>query len=415
MFFFDKYKLNSSISASKKYGGKTNMKKIVVLLVGLAFIATIGTTASAQSGSTTDPTGDVLHYRAQDGSWSWDANIENKPNIDITEVNYVVAGDTISLSLTVAGTISNSELVGYYAYLITSDSSYNFWHLGSDVFGMATSTGDGDFQYSDADITVSGDTVTATYDVVGTFSTVDEFYGYAHEYTVIGDTSSEWWTDYSPNEKSPYQASDPDPSDPSDPTDSDDPTDPSDPTGDASLSLTDPANDVYVPGGQTGISNQQHLDIREITYSFDDSGLTLTMGLQGTVSDDTTYTVSLETEDASYVMIYDYGGWLNSASSEAGEFLPYLPGAEDGTASGNTITVLFDRVGSSTTVVDFWGQALELGGARDDVPNENGGDAGDGGSTTPPSNGTPGFELFALLAAFVAFIFIIKKRKIENQ
>jgi hypothetical protein len=398
------------------------MKKIVAMLVCFAFIATIGTTVQAQSGSLTDPAGDVLHYREQDGRWSWGANIENKPNIDITELNYVVTGDTVSLSLTVAGTISTSEGVGYYAYLITSDSSYTFWPLGDEVFGMATSTGDGDFQMSEADITVSGDTITATYDVVGTFSTVDEFYGFSNEYTVVGDASSEWWTDYAPNEESPYQASDPDPSDPTDPSDPSDPTDPSDPsdpTGDASSgSLTDPANDVYIPGGQTGISNQQHLDIREITYSFDDSGLTLTMELQGTVSDDATYTVTLETEDASYGMIYDYGEWSNVATSETGEFIPYF--AEDGAVSGNTITVLFDRVGSSTTAVDFWGQALKLGGARDDVPNENGGDAGSGDTGSGDtgsgdtgggdSNGTPGFELFALIAAFAAVVFIIKKR-----
>lgn len=386
------------------------MKKLLAMLICFAFIATIGTTTSAQSSSITDQTGDVLHYREQDGSWTWGANIENKPNIDITEVNYVVNGDTISLSLTVDGTISTSELVGYYVYLITSDSSYTFWHLGNEDFGMATSTGDGDFQYSDADVTVSGDTMTATYDVVGTFSTIDDFYGLAHEYTVSGDTSSEWWTDYAPNDESPYEASDPNPSDPTDP---DDPTDISDPTGstgDTSESLTDPANDVYMPGGQTGISNQQHLDIREITYTFDDSGLMLTMELQGTVSDDITYTVTLETEDASYVMIYDYGEWFNSAASETGEFLPYLPGDEDGTASGNTITVLFDSIGSSATAVDFWGQALELGGARDDVPNENNGDAGDGNSNTAPSNGTPGFEIFLLISAFVAIIFIVKKR-----
>ncbi len=386
------------------------MKKLLAMFICFAFIATIGTTTSAQSGSITDQTGDVLHYREQDGSWSWDANIENKPNIDITEVNYVVTGDTLSLSLMVAGTISDSELVGYYAYLITSDSSYSFWHLGSEVFGIATSTGDGDFQYSDADITVSGDTITATYDVVGTFSTVDEFYGFANEHTVSGDTSSEWWTDYAPNDESPYQASDPDPSDPSDPTDPDDPTDPSDPTGDSSGSLTDPANDVYIHGGQTGISNQQHLDIREISYTFDDRGLTLTMELQGTVSDDATYTVTLETEGASYGMIYDYGGWSNVATSDAGEFLPYFPEDDAASVSGNTITVLFDRVGSSTTAVDFWGQALELGGARDDVPNENGGDTGGGGSNTPPPTGTPGFELFALIAAFVAIVLVIKKR-----
>ncbi len=371
------------------------MKKIIAIVVGIAFIASLGTIASAQSGTITDPTGDVMHYRWHDDGYGWSMNIANKPNIDITEVKYVVTGDTISLSLTVAGTIVNSEEMIYSAYLLTSDSSYNFMYpFGGEGYGIATSTVEGDFQFSAADITVSGNTITATYDVVGTFSTVDEFYGYAQEYTVIGDTSSEWWVDWAPNEESPYQ-----------PTDPSDPIDPSDPTGETSGSITDPANDVYIPGGQTGISNMQYLDIRKITYTFDDNGLTLTMELQGTVSnsDGVTYTVTLDTEDASYVMMYDWGEWSSAATSEAQEFIPYS--AEDGAASGNTITVLFDTVGSSTTAVDFWGQALELGGARDDVPNEN------GGTTTPSGNGTPGFELLAVLAALGIALILIKKRK----
>ena len=108
--------------------------------------------------------------------------------------------------------------------------------------------------------------------------------------------------------------------------------------------------------------------------------------------------------------MYDYGEWFNTASSEAKKFLPYFPGDESASVSGNTITVLFERVGSSTTAVEFWGQALELGGARDDVPNENGGDAGSGNTGGGDSRGTPGFELFALIAAFAAVVFIIKKR-----
>jgi hypothetical protein len=322
-----------------------------------------------------------------------------------------VSGDTISLSLTVAGTISNSEEVGYYAYLITSDSNYNFWWLGGEGFGLATTTGEGDYLMSEAEIISSGDTLTATYDVIGTFSAIDEFYCFAVEYTVIGDTSSEQWTDYAPNEYQPFDPTDPDdpndpddPTEPTDPTDPDDPTDPTDPTGEASGSLTDPANDVYIPGGQTGISNMQYLDIRKITYSFDDNGLTLTMELQGAVSNDVTYTVTFETTDASYGMIYDEGEWSNVATSEAEEFIPYF--AEDGTVSGNTIAVLFDRVGSSTAAVEFWGQALELGGGRDDIPNEN-------GETTPlpnDENGTPGFELIAVLAAIGAALILIKRK-----
>jgi hypothetical protein len=47
---------------------KTIMKKILAMLICFAFIATIATTASAQSGSFTDPVGDVRYiYSGADG------------------------------------------------------------------------------------------------------------------------------------------------------------------------------------------------------------------------------------------------------------------------------------------------------------------------------------------------------------
>lgn len=214
------------------------MKKILVILIIIAFIASVGTIVSAQSGSITDPTGDVMHYRWHEGGFGW-FSVENKPDIDITEVKYVVTGDIISLSLTVDGAITNSELVSYHVHLLTSDSSYIFTWVDGEGNGVATSTAGDDFQYSEADITVSGNTITATYDVVGTFTTVEEFYGYAIEYTVIGDTSIEWWMDYAPNDESPYQ-----PSDPSDPPGNDETTPP--PTGNGET--TDPTNGNGTPG-----------------------------------------------------------------------------------------------------------------------------------------------------------------------
>ena len=87
----------------------------------------------------------------------------------------------------------------------------------------------------------------------------------------MDDLYGDYWQDWAPNE---YE-----PDDVGEDTGGED-------TGFGSI--TDPANDAYIPGGQTGISNRQYLDIREISYAFDDNGLTLTMELQGTVSDDVT-------------------------------------------------------------------------------------------------------------------------------
>jgi hypothetical protein len=185
------------------------MKKILVMLICFAFIATVGITVSAQSDTIRDPTGDVMQYRWQDGRYGWSMNVGNKPNIDITEVKYSVSDNKVTLSLTVDGMISYSEEVGYNAYLVTEDSNYYFMWLDGEGIGMATSTGDGTSNMDmNPEIVATGDTITATYEIIGTFSTVEEFYGTTTEYTVIGDTSSEWWTDWAPNEQSPYQAAD---------------------------------------------------------------------------------------------------------------------------------------------------------------------------------------------------------------
>lgn len=181
------------------------MKRAIPILVGLVFIATVGITVSAQSGSVTDPIGDVMHWRHTDTTWGWETNVVNKLNIDITEISYTVSGDRVTLSLKVAGTVTNSDLVSYYAYLNTSDSNYILLWTNGEGSGWAMNTEEGSFQMdSDPDITSTGDTITATYDVVGALTTGVNLWGWAAEYTVYGDTMHEWWADWAPNEESPY-------------------------------------------------------------------------------------------------------------------------------------------------------------------------------------------------------------------
>jgi len=56
---------------------------------------------------------------------------------------------------------------------------------------------------SDKNFTISGDTLSVDFDVVGDTSTV-ELWGYATEYTMIGEPNAEWWGDWAPNEQAPY-------------------------------------------------------------------------------------------------------------------------------------------------------------------------------------------------------------------
>ena len=178
------------------------MKKMIILLISIVFLATFMTSVSAET--TTDPTGDVYHYRYTGGVYGWDYNVADKPNIDITDIAYTINGDQVTLTVTVAGTIANSELVSYWTYLNTSDSNYMFSWMNNEGIGWGTNTNEGSYQMDfEPDITVSGNTISATYDVVGTFSNPD-VWGWAAEYTSYGDTNAEWWADWVPNDESPY-------------------------------------------------------------------------------------------------------------------------------------------------------------------------------------------------------------------
>lgn len=179
------------------------MKKILIVLIGITLIATFGMNASAET--TTDPTGDVWHWHYTSGTYGWDTSVGTKPNIDVTEIEYNINEDLITIALEVAGTISSSELINYQVYLNTSDSYYMFnWAEGQGM-GMAMSTGGDSYKINDSPIiTVNGNTLSATFDVVGSFTTGLVLWGWAAEYTTVGDTTSEWWADWAPNEQSPY-------------------------------------------------------------------------------------------------------------------------------------------------------------------------------------------------------------------
>ncbi|HEC89847.1 MAG TPA: hypothetical protein ENI44_04625, partial [Thermoplasmatales archaeon] len=178
-------------------------KRNKILIAALSAFIFLGGFASAEAIS--DPTGDVAHWRVTATSWGWEYNIGNKPEIDITELSYTLNGDKLTINLKVSGTIQNSELVGYWAYLNTSDANYwMYWSNGSGYgFAMSGNGYSGQFNQT-SDIQATGDTISCTFTVVGTdYSNID-LWGYAAEYISPGDTFSEWWGDWIPNEHSPW-------------------------------------------------------------------------------------------------------------------------------------------------------------------------------------------------------------------
>jgi len=183
------------------------MKKILIVLFGLALFISVLPTISGEA--ITDQTSDVYHWHFNQGSYGWEEAVSNKPDIDITEISYSTGANQVTLTMKVAGTISNSKLISYWAYLNTSDSNYFIsWNEGEGT-GWAVSTEEGSYNMDfEPDITASGNTITGTFDNIGTFETGIEIWGWAAEYTTYNDMSSEWWGDWAPENYAMYDGED---------------------------------------------------------------------------------------------------------------------------------------------------------------------------------------------------------------
>jgi len=177
------------------------------LLLGVFAIFLLCGIATASSIS--DPTGDVAHWKIQGLSGSWEYNIANKPNIDITGISYIINGNKLIITLTVAGAIESSELVKYWAYLNTSDAHYwMFWNNGEGGGFSLGESGFSGFFNQTPDVQASGNTLSGTFEIVGSNYSNIELWGGSAEYLSPGDTFHEWWGDWVPNEYAPWWGED---------------------------------------------------------------------------------------------------------------------------------------------------------------------------------------------------------------
>ncbi|MBE3120869.1 MAG: hypothetical protein IMZ43_02490 [Thermoplasmata archaeon] len=172
--------------------------KSSIVLIGVSGLLLLTLPVSATSIN--DGTGDVYHWTNTGTAWSWRANIGDKPNVDITEVSYSIDGNKLTLKLEVAGTIQTSEYYWYNVYFNSSDTIYYWmWSNGSGL-GAATNQGQQAFDFVQ-NFTVSGNSISAEFNVIGNTSTGVELWGQAHQYTTAGanQQTTEWWGDWAPN------------------------------------------------------------------------------------------------------------------------------------------------------------------------------------------------------------------------
>ena len=174
--------------------------KIYIIMIGVLILILSSTSVSAE----TDATGDVYHWKMVDSTWSWQQSILPKAHIDITELTYTVNGNQITITMKVAGNVQISENVAYMAWINTSDATYNMYLINDQKFVMAMSEIGGGMPAMNTDVTVSGNTISGTVELVGTDEASSELWGYAWEYTQFGDTNQEWWGDWIPGTYAPF-------------------------------------------------------------------------------------------------------------------------------------------------------------------------------------------------------------------
>jgi len=151
-----------------------------------------------------------------------------------------------------------------------------------------------------------------------------------------------------------------------------------------------------------------NLDITEISYLIDDEHVILHLKIAGEIDDTThiSYSMQLNTTDATYLLEYDNG--VGACSGRSLDWSQSIP-LGDVETSYNTITATMDLIGEST-MVDFHAESFDNTGymtglsylydsAENTVPN-----------SYEKNTGTPGFEFIVVLLAMIFIIYQLRKR-----
>jgi len=183
------------------FGGEVDSmrvwKRSILLFVGIAVLLLSTLTVSAES----DSTGDVWHWKFSETGYSWEHS-GGKPNIDITSVSHTITDSEATLTMTVAGTIQDSEKIIYYMHLVGDDETTYYQAFYINGGGAYLLIGAG-YQGGELENPVSGNTFTATFEIDDPDATYS-VWAYSAEYAETGDESGEAWWDYAPNTYSPW-------------------------------------------------------------------------------------------------------------------------------------------------------------------------------------------------------------------
>jgi len=112
-----------------------------------------------------DETGNVEYVEWVEGTPTFVRYVNDKPNLDITEISYQISGVKITITLKVLGTIEDDEDIVYHLQFISEEARYFFLCGNGEYVGSGESYITDD--YSTENPTVSDDTISCTFDWYG--------------------------------------------------------------------------------------------------------------------------------------------------------------------------------------------------------------------------------------------------------
>jgi len=387
-----------------------------ILIFGAA-IFLLFSSITASAASVDDDPGDVFHWRTTDTGFDWEYST-NKPNVDITGASCDVGADTITLSLTVDGSIVDDPLVSYTVTYSNSDSSSSYAFTYSDGTGTSFYSTPTDGGFGTTPAITNSDTISCT--ISGTIEDTSDFEleAITYQYTTMNDITKEYWTD--------------------DATGSG--TDDGDDDGIGyDKAYQDPSKDVeedYMGENPTTTNDYPGLDILYVeTDDNDVDEVTAKLVLAGSPLKWATYKIHLFDTLEGHVADGTYSeGWGKSIT-----YQEQIEGSSDDTSvSGNTITWVFDREymymlesaydveASCTYTAPGDVKYRDLCNTDDSTevnvgtgPAESGYGDGDGddddgsiiGGNDEKKDGTPGFETIALIAAIAIALIVFRRKK----
>ena len=164
-----------------------------------------GSAAAGYSDSLNDGEGDVWHWYVTETTWGWGYNKE-RPNIDIKQITMSESGGTVTVTMKVKGTITDSEKIMYQLSIVDDQNiSYNILYSNE----TCTLYGVGEAMYIvgadlSANTSHSGGTLTTRFQLTdigspGQLKFATDMAGWTHDYAETGDTSGEYYYDMVPD------------------------------------------------------------------------------------------------------------------------------------------------------------------------------------------------------------------------